>query len=398
MISQNVFIVAAKRTPFGTFGGSLKKVSANELALLSAQATVGSIDLDPALIDNIFLGNVIQSSNDSIYGARHMGLKLGVPEHVPALMTNRLCGSGFETVIQGAESILLGQSSLCLVGGTENMSQTGFSISGDKVRWGVPLGGNLQLEDNLWSGLTDTYAGIPMAMTAENLAEQYGISRDDCDEYAYRSQTSWKAALDGGIFDDEIAPVEVPGKKGTVTFSADEHPRPEVSLEKMKSLPPVFKRDGTVSAGNASGICDGAGTLLVASEEVVQQHNLKPLARLVGWARVGCDPKIMGIGPVAAIRNALSASNLTIDQMDLVEINEAFAAQYLACEKELGLDRAKSNKNGGAIAIGHPLGASGARITGHLAHALQREENARYAVGSACIGGGQGIAVVMEKC
>ena len=260
------------------------------------------------------------------------------------------------------------------------------------------MGGNLQLEDNLWSGLTDTYAGIPMAMTAENLAEQYDISRDDCDEYAYRSQTSWKAALDGGIFDDEIAPVEVPGKKGTVTFSADEHPRPEVSLEKMKSLPPVFKRDGTVSAGNASGICDGAGTLLVASEEVVQQHNLKPLARLVGWARVGCDPKIMGIGPVAAIRNALSASNLTIDQMDLVEINEAFAAQYLACEKELGLDRAKSNKNGGAIAIGHPLGASGARITGHLAHALQREENARYAVGSACIGGGQGIAVVMEKC
>jgi acetyl-CoA acyltransferase 2 len=235
-----------------------------------------------------------------------------------------------------------------------------------------------------------------MAITAENLAEQHGISREAADEYGLRSQKAWGAAHEAGRFTAELAPIELPGRKGPEVFAVDEHPRPDATLEKMATLPTVFKKNGTVTAGNASGICDGAGALVIASGEAVKKHGLTPLARLVQWHVAGVDPKLMGIGPVPAIRGALERAGLSLSQMDLVEINEAFAPQYLACEKELGLDRDKTNVDGGAIALGHPLAASGARITAHLVHELRRRK-ARYGVGSACIGGGQGIALVLES-
>lgn len=314
----------------------------------------------------------------------------------PALTVNRLCGSGFESVCVGAEYITLGNAKIVLAGGTESMSQAPFHISGLAARFGVALGKGLKAEDALWAGLSDSYAKLPMGMTAEKLGEMYGITREDCDNYALRSQMTYQQALADKVFDAEIAPVEVQGKKGKEHFLHDEHPRKETNLAGLQKLKPVFKENGVVTAGSASGICDGAASLVVAGEESVKQHGLSPLSRVVAWHRVGCDPSIMGIGPVEAIRGVLKATGLNLGNIDLVEINEAFAAQYLACEKELGLDRNISNRNGGAIAVGHPLGASGARILTHLTHELIRTKK-KYAIGAACIGGGQGIAVLLEN-
>lgn len=307
------------------------------------------------------MGNVISSSLDATYLSRHVGLKSGVPISTPAITINRLCGSGFETVCMGAESITLERSAINLCGGTENMSQAPMVVDGLSARFGTALGKGLKAEDSLWAGLTDTYAKLPMGLTAEKLAEQYGITRDQCDEYALRSQTLYKAAQDKGIFANEIAGIDIKTRKGVDTVATDEHPR-MTKIEDLKKLKPVFKEGGVVTAGSASGICDGAASLVLASGQAVKENNLKPLTRVVAWHRVGCDPTIMGIGPVEAIRGVLKAANLSLAQIDLVEINEAFAGQYLACEKELGLDRNKSNLNGGAIALGHPLGASGARM------------------------------------
>jgi len=269
-------------------------------------------------------------------------------------------------------------------------------IDGLSARFGTALGKGLKAEDALWAGLTDSYAKLPMGLTAENLAVKYNITREQCDEYGLRSQQLYQKAHAAGVFEAEIAPIEVKGKKGPVTISADEHPRANSKIEDLQKLKAVFKENGTVTAASASGICDGAASLVVASEEAVRDNGLVPLARVVAWNRVGCEPSIMGIGPVEAIRGALKAANLTLQDMDIVEINEAFAAQYLACEKELGLDPSKSNTSGGAIAIGHPLGASGSRILAHLSHALVRTGKT-YAVGAACIGGGQGIAVILKN-
>ncbi len=276
------------------------------------------------------------------------------------------------------------------------MSQAPMVIDGLTARWGAQLGKGMKAEDQLWAGLTDSYVKLPMGITAEKLGAQYGITRQQCDEYGLRSQQTYQQALAAGVFAREIAEVDVKGKKGPEKMSVDEHPRANTVIGDLTKLKPVFKEDGIVTAGTASGICDGAASLVVASEEAVKANGLKPLARVVAWSRVGCDPSIMGIGPVEAIRNALKAANLTLNDMDLVEINEAFAAQYLSCEKELGLDRSKTNASGGAIAIGHPLGASGARILTHLTHELARK-NLKYGIGSACIGGGQGIAVILEN-
>lgn len=276
------------------------------------------------------------------------------------------------------------------------MSQAPMAIDGLSARWGAALGKGLQAEDTLWAGLTDSYAGTPMGITAENLAVKYNISREDCDKYAMRSQEEWARANAAEVFADEIAPMSLPSRKGAAeTFATDEGPR-ATTLENLARLKPVFKKDGCVTAGSASGITDGAASLIVASEAACTQHGLSPLARVVAWSRTGCEPSEMGIGPVSAIQSALGAASLTLNDMDLVEINEAFAAQYLACEKALDLDRSKANLNGGAISLGHPLGASGARITTHLAHALRRTGK-KYAVGAACIGGGQGIAIVLEN-
>jgi len=392
----NIFIVAAKRTPFGAFGGSLKKLTATELGTIATKSAINSANIDPSFIDAVYFGNVIQSSSDAAYLARHVGLKCGVPFSSPALTINRLCGSGFETVIQGAKSIKLNEAKIVVCGGSENMSMAPLQVDGNDARWGVALGSGLKMRDSLWDGLTDQHVGTPMGITAENLAEKYGISREDCDEFAIRSQQTWGHAHKNGVFDLEIAPVEIETKKGTKTIDTDEHPRPDTSLEKLASLRPVFKKDGVVTAANASGICDGAGTIILASEDAVKEHDLKPLARLVSYHVSGCDPSIMGIGPAPAIKGALDSVGMSLADVDRVEINEAFAAQFLACAKELELDLSKTNLHGGAISLGHPLGASGSRITAHLANEFQRADGNVY-VGSACIGGGQGIAVVLER-
>ncbi|KAK3103926.1 hypothetical protein FSP39_022966 [Pinctada imbricata] len=392
---SGVFIVAAKRTAFGTYGGKLVGKSATDLMEVASKAALQAGKVNPEIVNSVIVGNVLTSSTDGIYIARHVGLKCGVPIDVPALTVNRLCGSGFQAIINGAQEIMLGESQVALVGGSDNMSQAPYAVR--NVRFGTKLGMQLKLEDTMWEALTDSYTGLPMAITAENLAEQYGLSRQDCDNYALQTQQRWAAAQEAGVFKLEITPISLKGKKGPETFEVDEHPKPKSTPENLAKLPPVFKKNGTVTAGNASGVCDGAAALVIASEAAVKQHNLTPLARLVSYGISGCDPKIMGIGPAPSSRAALKAAGKDVKDMQIVEVNEAFAPQYLAVEKELGLNREITNMNGGAIALGHPLAASGARITGHLTHELQRQ-NKQFALGTACIGGGQGIAVILEKC
>jgi acetyl-CoA acyltransferase 2 len=290
----------------------------------------------------------------------------------------------------------IGDSAVTICAGSENMSAAPFSLDGNDARWGVNLGTNLKMRDSLWDGLTDSYAQVPMGITAENLAEKYNITREECDEFTVRSQQAWGRAKEDGIFDLEIAPVEVKGRKGPTVIDTDEHPRPEATVESLSKLRPVFKKDGVVTAASASGICDGAGSIILATEEAVKEHGFTPLARLASYQVSGCDPSIMGIGPVPAIQGALERAGITLADVDRVEINEAFAAQFLACAKELDLDMAKTNIHGGAISLGHPLGASGSRIVAHLANEFQQSDGNIH-VGAACIGGGQGIAVVLER-
>ncbi|CAJ0953216.1 unnamed protein product, partial [Mesorhabditis belari] len=393
MAAKGVFIVGAKRTAFGTFGGKLKNVSATDLGVAASNAALQHAGVKAEQIDHIIFGNVITSSKDGIYLTRHIGLKAGVPQSAGALTVNRLCGSGFQAVVSAAQQIKTGDSSLVLAGGTENMSQTPFVVR--NVRFGTALGQKYEFEDNLWESLTDSYAQLPMGMTAEKLGAQYKVTRDEADAFALRSQTLWKKSNDAGVYKNEISPIEVKGKKGPEKFEVDEHPRP-TTVESLAKLKAVFKKDGLINAGNASGVSDGAAALVVAGDEAVKAHGLKPLARIVGYAAVGCDPTIMGIGPAPAIRQALKNAGLTLDKMDIIEVNEAFAPQALAVQRELKIPDEKFNLNGGAIALGHPLGASGARISTHIVHELQRR-NLKYGIGSACIGGGQGIAIIFER-
>jgi len=391
---NGVFIVAAKRTAFGTFGGKLKNMSATDLGVVASQGALQQSGLKPEDINSVIIGNVIASAVDGIYAPRHIGLRLGVPEAVPALGLNRLCGTGFQAIVSGAQEIELGLADVVLAGGIENMSQVPYAVR--DIRFGTKFGANLQLQDMLWEGLTDTGVGLPMGMTAENLAAKYEISRQECDEYAAQSQARWGKANEAGVFKDEITPITLKSRKGPVEFAVDEHARPGATVEAMAKLPPVFKKGGTVTAGNASGIVDGACSLILASEAAVNKHGLTPLARLTGYGIAGCDPKIMGIGPVPASQAALKAVGKTVQDMDVVEVNEAFAPQFLAVSKALGLDNDKTNVNGGAIALGHPLGATGARVTTNLVYEIKRN-NLKTAMGSACIGGGQGITVILES-
>ena len=337
-------------------------------------------------------GNVQQSSVDAHYGARHVGLKAGLPQEVPALTVNRLCGSGIQAVLSGAQHIQLDEAGVVLAGGMENMSQVPHILRG--LRGGLKLGQG-KLEDWLWEGLNDPYAGCSMAITAANCAVKYGITREASDAYALRSQQLAHKAWTSGIMKEEVTPVEIKTKKGATLVEQDDHMRPETTMEVLAKLPTVFKKDGVVTAGNASGIVDGAAALVIAGAAAVKDKGLEPLGRIVSWATVGVDPTLMGMGPAPAIRKALERANLKLADLDLIEINEAFAPQYLACEKELGLDREKVNVNGGAIAIGHPLGASGARLLLTLLLELRRRRK-KYGVASACIGGGQGIAMIIE--
>jgi acetyl-CoA acyltransferase 2 len=390
--NEEIWFLSAKRTPFGTFGGSLKDLSATDLGVDSAKAALAQARVAADDVQHVVYGNVIQTSPDAIYLARHVGLRTGVPVPVPALGVNRLCGSGFQAFVTAAQMMLNAEADVVLAGGTESMSQAPHVIRG--ARWGIPLGKG-QLEDALWSALTDSYTGDPMAITAENLAVQYRITQDEVDEYSVLSQKRFAAAQESGRFREEIAPVEIKSRKGTVQFEKDEHNRPETTAEGLKKLPRVFKKDGVVHAGAASGICDGAASAVLATRSWAEKRGLAPIGKLINWGIAGCDPKIMGIGPVYAIRRLLERAEMKLEEADLFEVNEAFAPQYLAVEKELKLPRAKTNVDGGAIAVGHPLGASGARITAHLLYELKRR-GARYGIGSACIGGGQGIAVLVE--
>ena len=381
-----IVILAGARTPFGKFGGAFKRISATELGVFAGTAAMRRARVSPADVDHVIFGNVLQTSSDAIYLARHVGLRAGIPKNSPALTVNRLCGSGFQSIISGAQLLLLGEANLVLAGGAENMTQAPHVVRG--ARWGLPLGEG-QLEDSLWSALTDTYCNVSMAMTAEKLAAQYGITRAQADAFALQSQKRASAAKDAGRLSEEIVGIEG-------VLENDEHPRPDTTLEELAVLPPAFTKGGIVSAGNACGICDGAAAVVLAAEERARAENRTPLARIVSWAITGCEPSLMGIGPVEAITIALQRADLALEQIDLFEVNEAFAAQYLTVEKELGLDRERVNVNGGAIAFGHPLGASGTRITLTLALELKRRQ-ARYGIGSACIGGGQGIALLIEN-
>jgi acetyl-CoA acyltransferase 2 len=393
--SAEIVFLSGVRTGFGTFGGALKELSATDLGVHAAQAALERSGIEPGSIDHVVFGNVMQTSSDAIYLARHVGLRSGVPIEAPALTVNRLCGSGFEAVAQAAQQIVLGESRAVLVGGTESMSQAPHVVRG--ARWGLRLGPAAPLEDSLWEALRDPSCGLSMAETAEKLAQQYHISRHAVDCYAARSQACAAEAWKAGAFTDEVIPVPIQNRKTKQVepWASDEHIRPGTSPEALAKLPPYFKKDGVVTAGNASGICDGAAALVMSSSRFAAERGLRPLGRLIAWASAGVEPSIMGIGPAPASRKALSRAGLKLEDMDLVEVNEAFSAQYLAVEQELGLDRERTNVDGGAIALGHPLGASGARITLHLLHALRRRGR-RYGLGSACIGGGQGAAVIVE--
>ena len=390
--TRDVLFLSGARTGFGSFGGTLKDFTATDLGAIAAQAALERAKA--GTIDHVVFGNALQTSADAIYLARHVALRAGLPVETPAVTVNRLCGSGFESIIQGAQQILLGESRVVLAGGAESMSQAPHVVRG--ARWGLRLGPAPPFEDLLWESLKDPQCGFSMAETAENLADKYSIPRKDVDAYALTSQQRASQGWASGAYQDEITPVPVLNRKTKQTepWAADEHMRPETSAEGLAKLPPYFKKDGVVTAGNASGICDGGAAVVIAAEDAIPR-GVKPLGRLVSWAVAGVEPRFMGIGPAPAARKALAKAGMTLDQMDLVEVNEAFSAQYVAVERELGLDRERTNVDGGAIAIGHPLAASGTRITLHLLMALRRRGK-RFGLGSACIGGGQGAAVIVE--
>lgn len=392
-MDREIVLLPGGRTAFGTFGGTLRDYTATDLGVLAAKEALNRSGLRPDEIDHVVFGNVYQTSVDAAYLARHVGLRAGLPIEVPAFTVNRLCASGFQAIVSASLLLLAGEADFVLAGGTENMSQAPHVIRG--ARWGIPLGKS-RLEDSLWEGLNDSYPNMPMAITAENLAEKYGITRIETDEYAMRSQMAAKSAIEEGRLKQEIVPIEVKGPKGEVkTFDTDEHPRPYTTMEGLARLKPVFKANGVITAGNASGICDGAAALVVTTAEKAAKRGLKPFGKVISWGVSGCDPSIMGIGPVPASKIALKKAGLGLDDMELIEINEAFSPQYLAVEKELRLDRKKTNVNGGAIALGHPVGASGARLTMTLLYELKRR-GLKIGLASACIGGGQGLAIVLE--
>jgi acetyl-CoA acyltransferase 2 len=391
----DVVFLSGVRTGFGSFGGILKDLTATELGTQAAKYALERAGVEPGDVDHVVFGNALQTSADAIYLARHVGLQAGLPIETPAVTVNRLCGSGFESIIQGAQQIILGESATVLAGGAESMSQAPHVVRG--ARWGLRLGPAVPFEDLLWESLDDPQCGFSMAQTAENLADKYSIPRTDVDEYALRSQQAAKAGWDEGHFEHEVIPIPIKNRKTKQMddWAADEHMRPDTTIERLAKLPAYFKKDGVVTAGNASGICDGGAAVVIASDTSAAERGLKPIGRLVSWGIVGVEPKYMGIGPAPAIAKALAKAGMSLDDMDLVEVNEAFSAQYLAVERELNLDRGKTNTDGGAIAIGHPLAASGTRITLHLLHALRRT-GGRFGIGSACIGGGQGAAVIVE--
>ncbi len=395
---DDVVLVAGARTAFGNLGGALAELTATDLGVAAAQAAIERSGVAAAEIDEIVFGNVIQSSPDAIYLARHVGLRAGVPVDVPAVTVNRLCGSGLEAILCAARSLRLGEATYALAGGTENMTQAPHVVRG--ARRGFPFGANVQFEDSLWSALTDSYSNTPMAITAENLAKRYGIAREACDEFALVSQSHALEAQASGYFAEEIAAVTVSGPKGTQTVvDKDEGPRAGLSMEKLGKLPARFVKDGVVTPGNASGLTDGAAAVVLTTVRQAKADGVAWIGRLISSSVVGVDPSIMGIGPAHAIPKALQRAGIAEKDLGVMEINEAFAPQVLACLKEMGSPSTGSggvrlNPHGGAISLGHPLGASGARLALTTLNDL-RARGGGYGVASACIGGGQGIAAVL---
>ncbi len=391
--NTEVFVVDGARTPFGKFLGSFINVPSEYLGGVVAKEALRRSGVAPEQIDHTVFGNVIQSHSQAIYEARHIALRAGIPVDRPALTVNRLCGSGAEAILQAAYLIWSGEADVVLAGGSENMSQVPHICR--TARTGSKYG-DMTLKDYLWESLMDEYCGLSMAMTAEKLAEIYHITRNEADEYAFMTQMRCNDAKQRGRFKKEIVSVEVKDGKKTRWVEEDEHPRPDTTLEALSQLPPYFKKDGVITAGNSSGIVDGASAVVVASEEKVKELGLNPLARLISWGHGAVAPDVMGLGPVPATQKALKNAGLSLSDIDIVEINEAFVPQYLAVEKELGLDREKTNVNGGATAIGHPLAATGARLV--LTSAIELlERKARHALVSMCIGGGQGITLILEN-
>ena len=391
-MNKEIYILGGARTPMAEYAGKLKDVSALELGAIAARAALERTGVKPETVDHVVFGNVLQTSSDAVYGARHVGLRAGLPIEVPALTVNRLCGSGIQAAVSGGQLIQLGEADVVLTGGMESMSQAPHVIRG--LRSGLRLGQG-QLEDTLWSALLDTHCGCTMAGTAENCAAKYDISRQAQDEYAIRSQQLADKAWKEGRLTEEVVPVELKSRKGVEMFAQDDHMRPDSTMDGLAKLPAAFSKNGCVTAGNASGIVDGGAALLLASAEGAKKQGVKPIARLTHWAYVGVEPTLMGMGPAPATRKVLDKAGLTLKDIDLIEVNEAFAAQYLAVEKELGLDRDRVNVNGGAIALGHPLGMTGTRLLLTLTLELRRR-GLKRGLATACIGGGQGIAAIVE--
>jgi acetyl-CoA C-acetyltransferase len=392
--TESIVILSACRTAIGTFGGSLKDVSAVELGTAVIREAAARAGVNPADTGDVILGCVLQAGN-GMNVARQAALKAGIPAEVPAETVNRVCGSGLQAVVHATEAIRMGYTDMVIAGGTESMSNAPYLLP--RARWGLRMGNAELIDSMLGEGLTCAIGACHMGTTAEEVASRYGVSRDDQDAFAAESQRRALDAIAAGRFREEIVPIELTRKHGPpVRFDTDEHPRAGTTVEKLGALKPAFKREGTVTPGNASGINDGAAALVVASERWTNEKGLKPLARVVSYASMGVDPAIMGMGPVPAIRRALDRARLRQADVDLVELNEAFAAQALAVIRELGLDPARVNANGGAIALGHPIGASGARVLTTLIHRLAADRK-RYGLASLCIGGGMGIAMIVER-
>ena len=391
--SDDVVILSGCRTAIGTFGGAFKDVSAVDLGTIAVREAVRRSGVRPDQVDEVLLGNILQAGL-GMNPARQAAIKAGLPDSVPATTVNKVCGSGLQSVMMAAQAIKAGDAEILVAGGTENMTRAPYLLPG--ARWGERLGNGTVLDHMIHEGLTDAFHDIHMGVTAENLVERYGISRADQDAFAAESQRRAESAIKSGAFKDEIVPVVVPGKKGETRVDTDEHPRPGTTAESLARLKPAFKKDGTVTAGNASGLNDGAAALVVAGAERARRLGLTPMARIVAYASAAVDPKVMGIGPVPAVRKALEKASLGSEAIDLFELNEAFAAQSPAVLRELALDAEKVNVLGGAIALGHPIGASGARILVTLIHALRARQR-RYGVAALCIGGGQGVAMVVER-
>ncbi len=391
---KEVVIVSAVRTPIGSFGGSLAKVSPSDMGSLVIKSALEKINLDPAAVDEVIMGCVLQAGHGQGV-ARQSSIKAGIPQETPAFTINMICGSGLKSVSLATQSILSGDNEIVVCGGTESMSQAPYLLK--KERWGARMGDSKVVDSMVNDGLWEVFNNYHMGQTAENIVEKYGLTREAQDAFATQSQNRAEAAINNGRFKDEIVPVVIPQRKGDdIVFDTDEFVKPGVTTEKLAKLRPAFKKDGTVTAGNASGINDGAACLILMSKEKADELGIKPLVTMVSHASAGVDPKIMGIGPVPATQKALALANLKIEDIDLVEANEAFAAQSLAVAKDLGLDMAKTNVNGGAIALGHPIGASGARIFVTLIHEMQKRSSS-YGLATLCIGGGMGEAVIVKK-